>query len=557
MILRELIARLSLDLDKSQFDAADKKISGLQRGLEFAGKAAIALSSAMAVGIGFAVSAAADANETLNLMGLVFEQNQSDVMKWADTIAQAAGRSKFTLREMVTRIGAFLKPMVGDLDHATDLAKQLSERAIDFASAMNIKSDTEALEKFQAGLAGETEPLRRFGINMTVAALQAFALEQGIRKNVSAMSDAEKTQLRFDFIMARTADYAGDAANTSAAYANALKGLKARATDLVTTLGMKFIPAAEGVLRSIGSILNVLNDWVEHSNIVQAALITFGTIATAIAIRTAAAWAVANWPIVLAGLALAALVLIVDDFLTFLNGGDSVIGSFIDSIWGPGSAAEAAQKFRVALDDLSYFWTDIFLPAAKEAGQGAILFFGDMFTAIGDWAIANQATLMEWHDVVVSVIDAVVKAIADLIKAVGRLFGLDLGAWWRDMKKSWGEAWGRPDVPRQAHRGMGGPVVSEASHPAVAAAMSADPSIAANMSVQAPQASIATPPALMSTMNESHRAGDTINQSVSVTVPPDTPRRMARDVATTASDELRRMHRHARAATTQRAAEGS
>ena len=557
MILRELIARLALDFDRSGFDAADQRINSLTRGLEFAGTAAIALGGALAVGIGFGVKAAADANETLNLMGLVFERNAGQVQEWAAATAEAAGRSEFALREMATRIGSFLKPMLGDLDQSTDLAQRLSERAIDFASAMNI-ADTEAIEKFQAGLAGETEPLRRFGVNMTVAALEAFRLEQGISKSVSTMDDAEKTQLRFAFLMQRTADFQNDAANTSESFANATKGLFAAAGDLGTRLGMRFLPAAEAVVRTARDVIQVLGEWVEHSNIVQAAIITFGTIATAIAIRTAAAWAIANWPIVLAGLALAALVLIVDDFLTFLRGGDSVIGAFIDSIWGPGSAAEAAQGLRTFLDDLAYAFTDILFPAAEEAAQGLIQWFGDMFTSIGDWVIENQNALLGYAAWVEKVSARVVNAISDLIDAFSAS-SFTFDSWQTLASDSFG-AVSRALSSLKASvadflsslpdsiRSVFGVQVTERLR------RGDPPGALALGGVAAPPPTAAVPPAIQAmSADNSSSSMSTINQSVSVTVPESTGRGQAREVATTAASELRRMHRAARAGTTQRA----
>jgi hypothetical protein len=46
---------------------------------------------------------------------------------------------------------------------------------------------------------GETESLKGIGVVMTETNLQAFALSQGIQKNISDMTQAEKTH--FDMLL--------------------------------------------------------------------------------------------------------------------------------------------------------------------------------------------------------------------------------------------------------------------------------------------------------------------------------------------------------------------
>lgn len=582
MILRELIARMTLDMDRGAFDKADRRVSGLKRGLEFAGQAAIALGAALGVGVGFMVNRAADANETLNLMGIVFEDNRQAVVDWADAVSEATGRSVFDLREGVTVLGNALKGMTGDLEASTEMAQNLAERAVDFGSALNVSLEGSegAINKFLSALAGETEPLRRFGINMTVAALDAFALEQGIGKTVAKMDEAEKAQLRYSFLMAKTSEFQGDAANTSEAFANSSRALLAALGDLGTRIGLKFLPAAEGIVRGARNVVQSISKWIEKSSILQAAMITFGSIATAIGVRVAVTWAAANLPIVLAALALAALVLIVDDFLTFLQGGDSIIGAWIDSMWGPGSAAEAAMQLRAVLDDLGYFWTNILAPAVSEAVDGMLLAVQDLvarfenefvpavegvvdsvrgawndffewwksgIAAVADALGISKDTLSEWAKFVRDTLSSTVDFVA---KALARGFGIELASdALEDIAESWKQIGGN-NAPRAAERGIGGRTFADVGD------TPPDPT-AAGWAMFTPNSQTPTipVPAGAQTRND-NRSNQTINQTVEVTVPPGTERGMARDVATSTGEELRRMNRHARAGLSQRAEGG-
>ena len=61
----------------------------------------------------------------------------------------------------------------------------------------------------------EVEPLRQLGINMSVANIEAYALSQGITASYDSMTQAEKTLLRYNYLLSVTGDQQGDFAKTS------------------------------------------------------------------------------------------------------------------------------------------------------------------------------------------------------------------------------------------------------------------------------------------------------------------------------------------------------
>lgn len=77
--------------------------------------------------------------------------------------------------------------------------------------------------------------------------------------------------------------------------------------------------------------------------------LAFGAAAVAAAVA-AGAIIVAWWPVIAPVIAVSgaigALILIVDDLITFVNGGDSALGRFIDSMFGVGTSAEYAHELR-------------------------------------------------------------------------------------------------------------------------------------------------------------------------------------------------------------------
>jgi hypothetical protein len=94
------------------------------------------------------------------------------------------------------------------------MSTDLAGLAADMASFYNLDFET-AFEKIRSGISGETEPLKQLGINMSVANLEAFALEKGITKAFNSMSQQEQIMLRYQYLMKATADAQGDSARTS------------------------------------------------------------------------------------------------------------------------------------------------------------------------------------------------------------------------------------------------------------------------------------------------------------------------------------------------------
>lgn len=392
-ILRDIAARLGLQLDKKSFVTAERTIGGLTAQLGQLG--AIVIGSGAAVAIGKVISLGSDANETLNVLNTSFGENSQRVQQWASDFAGAAGRSEYELREMSGTLGSILNPLMEkNAEVAADMSTRLTELAVDLGSFFN-KTDTEALDALRSGITGESEPLKRFGIVMSEATLAAFALEQGIGKSVKSMSIAEKTALRYNFILQQTELAHGDAAKTSEGWANASKALIGVLKDLGTRLGLTILPFAEKVVTSTRNLIRSFLEWQKGTNFLKAALIVLGAIAAKVAIGLLIAWAPVLLPILKFVAIVTVAALILDDFLTFMEGGDSVIGRFIDSIFGPGSATAAVKALHEAWDGMKLFWAQEVIPGIDNLKGAMGIFAEDV--ALGWDTIATSFSRM-WDD---------------------------------------------------------------------------------------------------------------------------------------------------------------
>ena len=142
-------------------------------------------------------------------------------------------------------------------DKAYLMSKNLTQLGYDLSSFFNISFE-DSMQKLQSGISGELEPLRRLGFDLSVARLQQEAWNLGIEKSVNAMTQAEKSQLRYYAIMTQVTVAQGDMARTLNAPANQLRILSAQVTQCARAFGNIFIPVLNTVLPYLIAFAKVL-----------------------------------------------------------------------------------------------------------------------------------------------------------------------------------------------------------------------------------------------------------------------------------------------------------
>lgn len=142
-------------------------------------------------------------------------------------------------------------------DTAYTMSKALTQLTYDFSSLYNLKID-EAATKVQSAIAGEIEPIRRLGKDLSVAKLQLTATELGINSNVEAMTQAEKAMLRTITLLRQSSSAQGDLARTLDQPANQMRILKAQLNELARALGEVFLPLLQKGLPYVIATVKVL-----------------------------------------------------------------------------------------------------------------------------------------------------------------------------------------------------------------------------------------------------------------------------------------------------------
>lgn len=190
-----------------------------------------------------AVNAASDMTESLSKTGVVFGKSADDMIRWAQTSAEAMGMSKQAALESSGTIGNLLLSMGKTPKVASVMSRQMVQLAADLGSFNNVPVD-EVLGAMRSGLTGEIAPLRRFGVNLTDATLKAKAMEMGLYDGKGALDVSAKSSAAYKLILEQTSTAQGDFARTAGGMANQQKILKAKFDDLKANIGKELLPVA-------------------------------------------------------------------------------------------------------------------------------------------------------------------------------------------------------------------------------------------------------------------------------------------------------------------------
>jgi hypothetical protein len=208
-----------------------------------------------------AVNFASHVEEMQAKSGVVFGQFASEVRADLKAFGDEVGRSRFQLEEMAASVQDTFVPMGFARGEAADLSVQLAKLATDVAS-FNNASDTETMRAFQSALVGNHETVRRFGIVITEAELQAELFRMGITKSKDQITAAEKVQARLNLILAGTTDAQGDAARTADSYANQVKAMEASIDELKAAIGTEMMPVFLDFVKTIKDASQAVADFM-------------------------------------------------------------------------------------------------------------------------------------------------------------------------------------------------------------------------------------------------------------------------------------------------------
>lgn len=340
-VLREVLARFGIDVDSSGLDGLDAGIGGVVGKLKGLGQALAG---------GFAVNAVKN-----------FVMQMTNLGDEIQTSADRLGISARALQEW--RHAAKLSDLeAGELDNALRFLQRNSFEAAQGGQEMSrafrdlgvnvkgsngeIRTIEEMLPELAEGFKNLQSPSERTGLAMRIFGRSGQALVPLLSRGAEGVAElrAEFSELgggaSQDFLQ-----LAGDLDNQMHRLDLAMFSLKAR---IATAL----IPIFERMATSTLEFVTGFKRLADNSHIIQATLVTLGAIAIGFGIKFAIGFA---GPIAIAAVfavAIGFIILLVDDLITLFAGGKSVIGGFIDEMFGAGTAAELVAELKDAWEGL-------------------------------------------------------------------------------------------------------------------------------------------------------------------------------------------------------------
>ena len=248
--------KVKSDIDK--ISGAATNLSNLMKATLFAG-ATVGLVKAM----NDAVQAASAVSEAQNKANLVFGDAIGVINQLAATSAQALGQTKAGVLDTAGSLGSFFKNAGLARDAAANMSVSVIKLASDMASFHNT-DPTEMLAKIRSGLAGEVEPLRRYGVDLSAASVQQEAVRMGLARVGDELNQNQKVLAAHSILMRQSSDLQGDFARTADGLANSQRQVGAAFQNIIANIGSAFLPTIEVVMVRFKQLIFDVEEWTRE-----------------------------------------------------------------------------------------------------------------------------------------------------------------------------------------------------------------------------------------------------------------------------------------------------
>ena len=371
--------------------------------------------------LGKAIDYSSSMTEAQNVVAVTFGRNSEVMDKFAESAIKDFGMAKLSATQFASRFQAmgstmgitadkvakaneFIKEKVSgnsrayeDLgDSVADMSINLTKLTADMASLYN-QDYEDVAQDMQAIYTGMTRPLRKYGLDLTQATLKEWALANGLDADIDKMSQAEKTMLRYQYVMSRAGGAMGDFTKTADTWANAMRTVKQLLQEIARLIGEAFINALRPALLQFR---NFLFNFLE---LTQNALNALGKLL---------GWKQINF----------ASATLVDDTEDYADALDD--------------AAGAAKKLKGQLrgiDELNNLTTNDKNGGSGSGLSGLAASIDDLINDAEEGEIPYESAIKSWYEFGQKIANAIKNGLTDIdwdsIKEKGRNFATNLASW--------------------------------------------------------------------------------------------------------------------------------
>lgn len=429
--IRDIMILLGFDVDEQSQNEAENSVKNLKNmATKALGAIGVAFSVAGAASfIKDCVSVASEVEEMQNKFDVVFQGMTDEVEAWAQSYSDAIGRNKNDIKTYLADQQNLLVGFGMTREAGAELSKQMTTLALDLASFANL-DETAAVNNMTKAVMGESEAAKALGAVLNddtrARAMQAMGLSGTYEK----LDQLTKMQVNYNAILAQSPDAIGDCERSLGSYKSTVVQFQSKLKEIKTLVGQFFMPTFQKVISFGAKGLTVLRDGVQKLNDFASKIGGAEKIIGVLGVTIGATLAIVNFQKISNGLkligkglsnvnlkvfAIAAVVLmlalIVQDFIAFMNGDNSVIGALFEKAGI--DADEARATIQKAWSTIKDFLLSIWgtLQGAAQA----------IFGALSDWWAENGEAVKE-------TLLGIWKAI---VGAAKQIFGA-LSGWWKE-----------------------------------------------------------------------------------------------------------------------------
>ena len=226
-----------------------------------------------------AVDLSSQLTEVQNVVDTTFGNMAGKLDEFTETSIQDFGMSELTAKQTASRFQAMGSAMgitsaqvangtklindklaetkdtaYSSTQSLADMSLNLTKLTADIASFYD-KDQAEVAEDLSAIYTGMVVPLRKYGLDLTQATLSEWAMANGLDSDVKSMTQAEKTMLRYQYVMANTTAAQGDFAKTADTWANSVRTLKQEFQAWGSIIGGTIINALKPLVHTLNAVM--------------------------------------------------------------------------------------------------------------------------------------------------------------------------------------------------------------------------------------------------------------------------------------------------------------
>jgi hypothetical protein len=201
------------------------------------------------------VAAASNLNEAINKSNETFKDAAPTMRIWAEEAARTLGMSERAALENAGSIGAMLIPMGIAPTSAANMSRAMVQLAADMGSFNNV-DPSEMLDKIRSGLAGQSDALLKYGVDLRASTVEQYALDQGLIKQGETLNSTGRLWAAYELLLKQTKIQQKDFGRTADGAANAQRTFTAMIEEAEAALGAALLPVLE-------TLLPKLTEWAE------------------------------------------------------------------------------------------------------------------------------------------------------------------------------------------------------------------------------------------------------------------------------------------------------